>query len=225
MGAKIPNTLYVAGPKLNRLNILNELAVNPHLTQAELARRSDLSIAMVNNYIKELALLGMVEYHRTSSKTVSYHVTPLGMQQANLSQHELLLEMVGFFSKAKEQIRETLLSQNKKIRRVILYGTGELAEMTFHAMESAGIAVIGICDENVVEKREFCGREVLNPAQIRYMAPDAVILVNQKSEDSETLQFLQQRGICILCLHQASSQEVNGNGQWAVACGQWSVAS
>ena len=37
--------------------------------------------------------------------------------------------------------------------------------------------------------RDWCGREVLNPSQIRYMAPDAVIIVDPERADEVAAAF------------------------------------
>ena len=47
-------SLYLQSPKLNQLNILKQVAADAHITQAELAACCSLSVAMVNNYMKEL---------------------------------------------------------------------------------------------------------------------------------------------------------------------------
>jgi predicted transcriptional regulator len=57
-------SLFLQSPKHNQLNILREVAVDAHVTQAELAARCALSVAMVNNYMKELCRSGLMEYHR-----------------------------------------------------------------------------------------------------------------------------------------------------------------
>src|SRR5512138_927670 len=104
MRTKPFETLYIPSPRLNQLNIARELAADPHLTQAELARRCNLSVSMVNNYLKELCSMGWLEYHRKSSKTVSYHITPGGLEHLDEVQHELIHEMVDLFAVAKENI-------------------------------------------------------------------------------------------------------------------------
>ena len=186
MRAKTSHSLYIPAPKLNQLHILDEIMSDPEITQAELARRCALSVAMVNNYMKELCDLSFLEYRRKNSKTVSYYVTDAGKDAVNAIQKELLNELVSLIALAKEQVREIIMSQaQKELRRVVLYGSGILAEIAFHALESAKISVIGVCSDDPAEAgQEWCGRERINPSQIRYMAPDAVVIaLLQRSDD------------------------------------------
>ncbi len=120
-------SLYLQSPRLNQLNILREVAANAHITQAELATRCFLSVAMVNNYMKELCGLGLLEYHRKTTKSVTYHLTPSGTRTLEVLQGKLIEEMVGMFIAAKEQVRNRISIQAKAaLNRVILFGSGHL---------------------------------------------------------------------------------------------------
>jgi len=208
MRTKTPDTFYIRAPRLNQLNILQQLASDSHLTQAELARRCNLSVAMVNNYIKELYALGLLEYHRKSSRNVSYHLTASGSAHIENIRQELMLELVQLFADAKARIQEFVIGQAADgLRRVILFGSGHLAELTLHALESARLNVIGVCtDDPQLLGREWCGREVLNPSQIRYMAPDAVIIADpgRAVEICRSLNHLMERGIRLIRLDGAA---------------------
>jgi DNA-binding MarR family transcriptional regulator len=186
MRAKASQCLYIPAPKLNQLHILKEIAADPDITQAELARRCALSVAMVNNYMKELCDRGFLEYRRKNSKTIAYFVTAAGKDAADATRKELLQELISLLTDAKEQVREIIMTQaHRTLRRVVLYGSGILAEIAFHALESAKVSVIGVCSDDPAEVgQEWCGRERINPSQIRYLAPDAVVIaLLQRSDD------------------------------------------
>jgi len=208
MRTKAPDTFYLRAPRLNQLNILQQLASDSHLTQAELARRCHLSVAMVNNYIKELCALGLLEYHRKSSRNVSYHLTPSGDVHIKSIRQELMQELVELFADAKARIQKFVIGQAPDgLQRVVLFGSGHLAELTFHALESAQLNVIGVCaDDPQLLGSEWCGREVLNPSQIRFMAPDAVIVADLGRADDicRNLNYLTERGIRLIRLDGAA---------------------
>jgi len=204
MHTKDLSSLYLQSPKLNQLNILREVAADAHITQAALASRCSLSVAMVNNYMKELCKIGYMEYHRRTIKSVTYHLTSLGEKQLEGLQGELVKEMVDMFVAAKEQIRDRILSQSPtELQRVVLFGCGHLAQLAFHALEQTGTRILGVCDENIETiGSEFCGREVLNSSQIRFLAPDAVIIADSQRTDEiyQHLQPLVAHGITLIRL-------------------------
>jgi FlaA1/EpsC-like NDP-sugar epimerase len=71
------------------------------------------------------------------------------------------------------------------LRRVVLYGSGDFAQLVFLALESTNISVVGICDDDPAQiGRDWCGRKVLDPSHIPYMDPDAVIIASMDREDA-----------------------------------------
>ncbi len=215
MQIKDLSSLYIQSPKLNQLNILREVDADAHITQAALASRCSLSVAMVNNYMKELCRTGYMEYHRRTIKSVTYHLTPEGGKQLESLQRELINEMVDMFVAAKEQIRERILSQTSpELQRVVLFGCGHLAQLAFHALEQTGIRILGVCDDNIETiGSDFCGREVLNSSQIRFLAPDAVIIadIQRADEISRNLQPLANHDIKLIRLDGAFAPMVSEN--------------
>ena len=215
MQTKNIHSLYIQSPKLNQLNILREVSANARITQAELATRCSLSVAMVNNYMKDLCNSDLLEYNRKSVKSVTYHLTPSGVRYLETLQTELIGEMTGMFASAKEHIRKRIMDQaSSALQRVVLYGSGHLAQIAFHALESTGISVQGICDDNPDRiGSDFCGREVVNPSQIRFIAPDAVIIdaALNSEEMHRHLSDLSQRGIELIYLDSYSAKKPNDN--------------
>lgn len=211
--------LYLQSPQLNQLNLLREIAANARVTQAELARRCSLSVAMVNNYMKELCSAGYLEYHRRTLKSVTYHLTPEGIQHLETLQGKLIQEMVNMFAAAKEQIRERIASRtNLNLQRVVLFGSGHLAQLAFHALELAGTSIIGVCDDNAeMLGKDFCGREVLNPSQIRFLSPDAVIVADTARAEKICLdlEFIIDRGIELIRLDMPILSETKNNREEA----------
>jgi DNA-binding MarR family transcriptional regulator len=178
MRTKVPGRLYTPAPRLNQLRILEQIAANHDITQSELAHSCALSVAMVNNYMKELCERGLLEYRRKTSKTISYHVTEAGQETADSTRDELLRELLDMSADARDWVRTIIMKQTRKeLRRAVIYGTGTPAEIVFHALESAGANIIGVCSDDPQEiGTEWCGRQIVNPSQIRFLAPDAVIV-------------------------------------------------
>ena len=211
MHVKGLQSLFLQSPKLNQLNILKEIAANANITQAELANRCSLSVAMVNNYMKELCASGLMEYHRKSTKSVTYHLTPSGTQNLQSLQLDLINEMVAMFVDAKEQIKARIMSQAQEgLKRVVLFGSGHLAQLVFHSLERSDVNILGVCDDNIeVIGSDFCGREVLSSSQIRFLAPDAVIVADsgRTEEICSSLSSLSERGIALIRLDRCSENK------------------
>lgn len=170
---------------------------------------------MVNNYMKELCNEGFLEYRRRSSKNASYHLTILGRETAEATQHELLRELVKLFADAKARVREAILGQvNGTIKRVVIYGSGDLAELAFHALEASGINVVGVCDDDLgTIGHDWCGRQVLSALQIRHLAPDAVLIADPHIQGQSLREFssLSERGVRLIILDGCTGEAQGGD--------------
>ncbi len=201
---KVTEGLFIPAPRLNQLHILKLIAADPEITQAELADGCALSVAMVNNYMKELRSRGYLEYRRKNSKCISYHLTKLGQEAAAHIQTALLQVLARFFTNAKDQAKEIILSQARgRLRRVVLFGSGDLAEIALHALEAAMVNVIGICsDDPSINGPEWCGRKVIDPSQVPHLAPDAVVIAHPNGSEPVDwrLANLHQYGIDLIRL-------------------------
>ncbi len=195
---------YIPAPKLNQLLILRQIESNQNVKQFELANRCDLSVAMINNYIKKLERQDLVACRRKSSKTLSYHLTNRGREALDTLRRELLMELADHFADAKQKIRELITDNaNGNPRRVVLLGTGDLAELTFHALESTDVKIVGVCDEDPSgTRREWCGREILSPSQIHFLDPDLIVITGPglTAKTSCSLSDIQNLGIRLLRL-------------------------
>ncbi|HYK90803.1 MAG TPA: hypothetical protein VE398_18665 [Acidobacteriota bacterium] len=162
--------------------------------------------------MKDPCSTGLLEYHRRSSKCITYQLTAAGRDQLQNIQEELVHEMVSIFAEAKERIRERILaSAHKVLQRVIQFGSGHLADLVFHALEPAKFGVVGICNDDPARiGQEWCGRQVISRSQIRYIAPDAVVVAtgDKTSEICESLRQVLDRGIQVLRLDVAPNNRV-----------------
>jgi predicted transcriptional regulator len=217
MTTKALHNLLIPAPKLNQMYLMQQIAQNPNITQAELAHTCSLSVAMVNNYMKDLCAQGFLDYDKKSSRSISYYLTDAGKSALEEIGRELIQDLVTLFTETKVRILQTVQKQagKQEIRRVVLFGTGDLAELAFHALESARIDIVGVCAAPTPGAvHDWCGREMLNPTQIRFLAPDAVVIAETSRTDEivQSLAYLQNRGICLISLNGVSNALlVSGN--------------
>ena len=159
---------------------------------------------MVNNYMKELCGAGLLEYRRKSLKSVSYHLTSAGAEQVTALEQELVCELTELFGQTKERVRKLIATHaSGTVHRVVLYGTGSLAELAYLALESSGVEIVAVCDSDpAIIGHDWCGREVVHFRQIRFIAPDSVIIAvhGRMDEVYNSLRHLQDRGIHLIRL-------------------------
>ena len=144
--------------ELSVLQTIRESEASPQrLTQRELARRTGISLGMVNILLRRLAGRGWVMLTRVSAKTVCYALTAAGVA-------ELTRRTAGYFQRASrnvEQYRDRLESfaieaKRKGAGTVVLLGTSEIEFLLDYVCERHGLIFVRTADP---EKSRSLGRK------------------------------------------------------------------
>ncbi len=211
MRTKETEALYIPAPRLNELNILREVSSDSEISQAELAEKCGLSVAMINNYMKDLCSRGLLEYRRKSAKCISYHLTGPGQEAVSSAQRDLLRTLVKLYGDAKVSIQSIVRNYVAgNPRRVILFGRGDLAELVYHALQVEGIDVVGMSatDSGMTDTENY-DPENLTLSQLQLIAPDAIVVVDSASAERMEINLdrLTERGIPLIDLEECSADQ------------------
>ena len=100
------------------------------ISQREIARRTGLSVGLINAVIKKLVNTGYVKTSHLNRRSLDYLLTPQGFAQAAMKSYRFVLSTVKSFRKIQTQL-ETLLDKlnSEGIREFYLNGDCELAEL------------------------------------------------------------------------------------------------
>jgi len=181
------------------LILLDEIGRNPKITQSLLAEKAGIVPAMVNNYIKNFVKDGLVILNGNKTRNIMYVLTPQGERKKFNLLLSYVKETVSLYKNAKEGLKSRLYELKAEgIRRIILYGAADTAELTFSAAEEVGLEILGIVDSDIKKHgREFLGKKVARPAVIKEIIPDAVVISSfgYQNQIYEEIKTLEQNGI------------------------------
>ena len=146
--------------KLRTLKLLEALDSSDPPTQRELAQDLDISLGLVNAFMKRLAKKGYCKITTIPKNRVKYLLTPQGFREKSLLTYEYIRYSIGFY----REIREILLTlferlQSEGIQRIALYGCGEVAELAHLFLQNTSIKLAGVFDERP-DGKKFFGHEV-----------------------------------------------------------------
>ena len=126
--------------KQQEYDLLNEIAQNSMVTQANLSDRLDIAVGSVNWYIKRLITRGWVKVSHLDRTRLKYDLTPSGMkvftQRAMLYARDSLKVYGDYRKKAKELVTE--LNQ-AGIQQVYLNGEDEMIDILRLTCLEAGL--------------------------------------------------------------------------------------
>lgn len=167
--------------------LLEHLEKNHQRTQKEMARVSESSTSMTNNYIDELEKSGYIKREYISSKVVYYHITTKGVKRKNFLQITYINELMEQYIKGQASVSHFLESVSKKnIKKVILYGAGEVAEIILDIINANNydIEVLCIIDDDI-DKQDTYLRDihVCKIDALSKLEHDGVIITSYKYEE------------------------------------------
>lgn len=138
--------------KQHEYTLLNEIAQDSMVTQANLSERLGIAVGSVNWYIKRLITRGWVKVSHLDRTRLKYDLTPEGMkiftQRAMSYARDSLKVYGGFREKAKTMVAEL---QQEGVREVYLNGDDEMIDILRLTCIEAGIQVANIPQDVVLE--------------------------------------------------------------------------
>ncbi len=197
--------------RLRTLKLLEAIESGDRVTQRELAQDLNISLGLVNAFLKRLAKKGYFKITTIPKNRVKYLLTPKGMREKSRLTYEYIRYSIGFY----REIREILLNlfdrlQEEGVVRIALYGCGEVAELAHLFLQNTSLILAGIFDEEA-DGKNFFGHKVQNSAAL---AEDgySYILITYTEDIQRHKDHLVQAGVkpeCILNLRDYAKR-VNG---------------
>ncbi len=170
--------------ELRTLKLLEAVDSREPPTQRELARDLDISLGLVNAFIKRLTKKGYFKITHIPKNRVKYLLTPKGALEKSRLTYRYIRYSVGFY----REIREMLVTlfgrlENEGVRRITLYGSGEVAELAHLFLQNTSIKLGGVFDQKP-DGRVFFGHMVKSYEQLAQDGYEYVLLT--QTEDIQS---------------------------------------
>jgi len=136
---------------IHELNLLEQIADDPDITQASLASQLGVAVGTVNWYLKRLVAKGYVKVKRAQRRKLRYIITPEGIAfRARLTLHYIETSMK-LYRRIRQHVRE-LLAEVKQagFNRVHIMGEGDIADVCRLTCLEQGVNVVDMLDGKTV---------------------------------------------------------------------------
>ncbi len=179
---------------LRTLKLLEEIEHNHAPSQRDLAKKLNISLGLVNAFVKRLAHKGYFKISTIPKNRVMYILTPKGMAEKTRLTYDYIHFSFQFYRKARTKLKEILMKlEEEGGDSVIFYGAGELAEIGFISLQETNIRLIAVLDDQRAGEA-FLGFTLEGPETIRKYAFDKVIITDMETT-SRKVNTLLSRGI------------------------------
>jgi DNA-binding MarR family transcriptional regulator len=145
----------------SELDVLSAIERGEVVTQMALTKRIGISIGLVNSLLKRGIRKGYVKAHQVPYRRYAYYLTPSGFTEKSRLVAEYLDTSLRFYRTARTAYADLMASARRAgMRRIVLVGRGELAEIAVLAAWGEGIKLQAILDWEANDDR-FCGLKVV----------------------------------------------------------------
>ncbi len=134
------------------LVLLSELERDGNVTQRSLATKLGVALGLTNLYVKRLVRKGFVKVTTLPPHRIRYLLTPQGFAEKSRLTYLYMQYSLSHYRDMRGRLRDTLAAASETgVKRVVIYGTGELAEMAYLSLREMNLTLVGFVDDGRTE--------------------------------------------------------------------------
>ena len=179
---------------LQTLRLMDEIGHNGIHSQRELSQRLNISLGLVNTFLRRLVNKGYFKVTTMPRNRVKYFLTPEGLARKAKLTAEYLSYSVHFYRDIKDLLLDKYADMEKnQVRSVLFFGAGEVADLAYLYLQLTTLRLAGIIDESR-KGRNFFGREIDGLDATRQAGWD-MILVTRPDHIDKAIDTLTEAGV------------------------------
>ena len=158
------------------LRLLDEFTKEPQISQRALAGRLGIALGLVNSYIKRLYKKGHIKIKTLPQNRIKYIITPKGFTEKARLTYTYMNYSIQYFKEIRANIERTYAKMLAEgVRRILLWGDGEIAELCFISTRGLPLTIIGIVAEEKIDNG-FFGNHIYTIDDIGDLDYDAILI-------------------------------------------------
>ncbi len=167
--------------EIRTLKTLTSIETNPQLTQRLLAEQLGVALGTINNTLQGLTQKNWMVIDPRQGKT-TYELTSAGMAEKLRLLRLQLEETVNVYAELRAQISTRIDTLDQRRSRLILYGAGRIAQITYVVLANRDLKLVGVVDDERAGQK-FFEHDVAQPLDLsgglfRENPFDAIVLAS-----------------------------------------------
>jgi DNA-binding MarR family transcriptional regulator len=134
---------------LRTLKLLEEIEKDKDPSQRYLAGKLNISLGLVNSFIKRLAQKGLFKIKNIPKNRVKYILTPKGAAEKTRLTYQYIQYSFQFYKSARQKLRILFsgLTENGN-KKIVFYSAGDLAEIAYISLKETPIELVAVVDDS-----------------------------------------------------------------------------
>ncbi|TRZ99019.1 MAG: winged helix-turn-helix transcriptional regulator [Nitrospiraceae bacterium] len=159
------------------LQLLNEVERDGGVTQRSLAKTLDVALGLTNLYLKRLARKGYIKITAIPRHRIKYLLTPPGMAEKTRLTYLYMQYSLSYYRDMRNRLKAIFTElAGAGAKRVVIYGTGELAELAYLTLREMDLTLVGFVEGK--EGRTFLSYPIWPVEALPKWECDAVLIAD-----------------------------------------------
>jgi DNA-binding MarR family transcriptional regulator len=173
------------------LQLLTEVEKNEAVTQRMLSKNLGVALGLTNLYLKRMARKGYIKIRTIPRNRIKYLLTPRGVIQKSKLTYQYMQYSLSYYREVRGLLQDVLsrLSTSGS-KQVVIYGTGELAEMAFLCLLETDLKLVAFVDG--IRRDKFLSCSLRPTESLPELEFDAVLIATL-----DGLAEIQAKMICL----------------------------
>ena len=169
---------------IRTLKILEQVASGSLSSQRSIAKELNVSLGLANSFIKRLYTKGYVKVTTIPRNRIKYILTPKGMTEKTRLTYHFIQHSYNFYKASRQKLRQLFKDlEDSGVRRLVLFGASDLAEIAFLSLQETQIEVVAVVDDRS-HNNNLLGVNVLDVAQVQELSFDRILIADGADRDS-----------------------------------------
>jgi DNA-binding MarR family transcriptional regulator len=129
------------------LRLLDAVARDGRVSQRSLAKNLGVALGLTNLYLKRLVRKGYIKITTIPRHRITYLLTPRGMAEKSRLTYLYMQYSMSYYRHVRDRLKLLLSGLSRAGgKRVVIYGTGELAELAYLSLREMDMTLVGFVD-------------------------------------------------------------------------------
>ena len=179
---------------IRTLKLLEEIEENHVQSQRELAKKLNISLGLVNSFIKRLAHKGFFKIATIPKNRVKYILTPEGAVEKTRLAYKYIQYSYKFYKDARHKLRKLFQKlEAEGVSQIVFCGASDFAEIAYISLQETSIEMVAVFDVLKAGK-EFLGYMIADPAMINSFSFDKILITSIDSQQN-IMEYILKEGI------------------------------
>jgi DNA-binding MarR family transcriptional regulator len=176
---------------LRTLKILEEIDNEHTPSQRELAQKLDISLGLVNSFIKRLVNKGYFKITHIPKNRVRYLLTPKGAAEKTRLTYAYIHYSFELYRRSRQKLHELFNDfVTQGVRRIIFYGMSDLAEIAYLSLQETSIKLVAVVDNYKIGDKFLGGIVVQDPSELKLLSFDRILVTTIELEEEVLAEIL-----------------------------------